>query len=60
MFERFKQKIKDNKYKILAGASFAAAGYLFYCYLFDDKNIKLSSFLSALQNNQLDEVVVKG
>lgn len=44
MISKIKEKISENKYKILAGISFAAAGYLFYCYLNDDKDIKLSTF----------------
>ena len=60
MISKIKETISEHKYKILAGVSFAAAGYLFYCYLNDDKNVKLSSFFAALSKQQLDEVVVKG
>jgi hypothetical protein len=53
-------KIKKHKYKILAAVSFVAAGYFCYCYLNDDKNIKLSAFLDALRNDQINDVVVQG
>ena len=48
MISKIKEKITEHKYKILAGISFATAAYLFHCYLNDDKNVKLSSFFSAL------------
>ena len=60
MFKRIKEIIQNNKYKILAGLSFAAASYLLYHSLYDDRNIKLSTFMEALKSDQLDEVVVKG
>ena len=47
-FEWLKGKIKEHKYKILGAISFISAGYLFYCYVSDDKDIKLSQFLTAL------------
>ena len=38
----------NNKYKILAGVSFALGAYSFYEYVNDDSRIKLSSFFEAL------------
>lgn len=44
MLKKIKEAIANNKYKILAGVSFVAAGYLIYNSLYDDRNIKLSTF----------------
>lgn len=60
MLKKIKEILDDNKYKILAGVSFVAAGYLLYHSIYDDRNIKLSTFMDALASDQLDEVVVKG
>lgn len=60
MLKKIKEVLSRNKYKILAGASVVAAGYLLYHCLYDDRNIKLSTFLVALQSDQLDEVIING
>ena len=60
MLKKFLELIKQNKNKILIGVSFLAAGYLFYRSMNDDSSIKLSSFLEALDSNQLEEIIVKG
>lgn len=60
MLKKIIIKIKQNKYKILAAVSFVAAGYFFYCYFNDDKNVKLSTFLDALKSDQINDVVIKG
>lgn len=60
MLKKIRESFEEHKYKILAGVSFVAAGYLLYHSVFDDRNIKLSTFIDALKSDQLDEIVVKG
>lgn len=52
--------IKKHKFKILAGISFIAAGYFFYQYSLDTSSVKLSSFLQAIESNQIDEIMIDG
>lgn len=54
MLKTIKETIYRHRYKILAGVSFTAAAYLFYLSLNDNTSIKLSSFLEALTNHQLE------
>ena len=60
MLKKVINTIKKNKNKILIALSFAAGAYLFYRSYNDDSSIKLSSFIDALSNNQLEEIVIKG
>jgi hypothetical protein len=53
------EKIKKNKYKILAFLSFTAASYYFYLAL--SKNypqIQLSDFFKALENQKINQVII--
>lgn len=54
------EKIKKNRYKLLAAVSFGLAGYFIYRSYNDEHKIKLSTFLNALSSDRVDNVVVKG
>jgi hypothetical protein len=60
MLQRVKKFVQKHKYKLLVGGSILAAAYFFYQYITNDSEIKLSHFMKAVREDQIQEAVVKG
>ena len=59
MLERVRSFIDKHKKKIAIGLIMIAGGYYFYNYATDEKEIKLSAFIEALQLSTVTEAVVE-
>lgn len=60
MWVQVKKFMMKHRSKILTLLGIATVGYLAYNHFGNDSNVKLSTFVHALKDNHVEEVVIQG